>query len=111
MATSKEFTSFEEMIQQADKPVLVDFYATWCGPCQLLAPILEEVNIKMHDRLQVVKIDADRYSDLATDHQVNALPTLILFKAGQEIDRLEGFKKADLLIAHLESQLNSPQHS
>lgn len=107
MATSKEFTSFEEMLQQADKPVLVDFYATWCGPCQMLAPILEEVNLRLHDRLQVVKIDADRYPDLATTYQISALPTLILFKAGQPIDRMEGFMKADRLIPYLESRLDA----
>ncbi|MFG3816421.1 thioredoxin [Limnothrix redekei] len=105
MATSKEFTSFDAMIQEAEKPVLVDFYATWCGPCQLLSPVLEEVSVRLHDHLQVVKIDADRYPDLATQHQVTALPTLILFKDGQAIDRIEGFMKADHLIAHLERKL------
>lgn len=105
MAVKKQFASFEEMLAASDRPVLVDFYATWCGPCQMLAPILEQVGVTLHDRLAVVKIDSDKYPDLASRYGVTALPTLVLFKNGEPVDRLEGVMPADRLIAHLEAQL------
>jgi thioredoxin len=83
MAVKKQFSTFQEMIAESDLPVLVDFYATWCGPCQMMAGILEQVNTQMKDRLRVIKIDTDKYPNLASEHDVHALPTLVLFKNGQ----------------------------
>lgn len=103
MATKKEFATFQEMIEGSDRPLLIDFYAPWCGPCQLMAKILEQVNAQMHDRLQVVKINTDNYPDLATQYGIQALPTLVLFHQGQPIDRIEGVVPADQLIQHLQS--------
>lgn len=80
MATKQEFNSFDELLSGSDVPVLVDFYATWCGPCQMMAKILEQVNAQMRGKLKIVKIDTDKYSELASQHQVYALPTLVLFK-------------------------------
>src|SRR6476469_4570908 len=103
MAVKKQFNSFEDLLSGADVPVLVDFYATWCGPCQMMAPILEQVNTQMNDRLMVVKIDTDNYPDLATNYQIHALPTLVLFKNGQPVERIEGVVPADKLIQHLKT--------
>lgn len=103
MAVKKQFNSFEDLLSGADVPVLVDFYATWCGPCQMMAPILEQVNSQMNDRLMVVKIDTDNYPDLATNYQIHALPTLVLFKNGQPVERIEGVVPADKLIQHLKT--------
>lgn len=103
MAVKKQFNSFEDLLSGADLPVLVDFYATWCGPCQMMAPILEQVNTQMNDRLMVVKIDTDNYPDLATNYQIHALPTLVLFKNGQPVERIEGVLPADKLIQHLKT--------
>lgn len=103
MATKKEFGSFQEMIAGSDLPLLVDFYAPWCGPCQLMAKILEQVNAQMKEKLQVVKINTDNYPDLATQYQVYALPTLVLFKQGAPVDRIEGVMKAEQLIQHLQT--------
>jgi thioredoxin len=103
MATKKEFGSFQEMIAGSDLPLLVDFYAPWCGPCQLMAKILEQVNAQMKEKLQVVKINTDSYPDLASQYQVYALPTLVLFKQGQPVDRIEGVMKAEQLIQHLQA--------
>ena len=108
MATPKQFTSFEELLTSAEKPLLVDFYATWCGPCRMLAPILDQVQGLMKGKLQVVKIDTDRYPDLASQYQIHALPTLVLFKDGQPIDRIEGVMPPEQLIAHLTPLLNTP---
>ena len=101
MATKQEFGSFQELITNSELPVLVDFYATWCGPCQMMAKILEQVNSQMKQRLRIVKIDTDKYPALASRYQVSALPTLLLFKQGQPIDRIEGVLPADKLIARL----------
>ncbi len=101
MAVKKQFSSFQDMLFQATKPVLVDFYATWCGPCQMMAPILEEVSSALGDRLQVVKIDTDRYPKLASQFQVQGLPTLMLFKQGQPVHRIEGVQPASQLIQEL----------
>ncbi|MBD1932317.1 MULTISPECIES: thioredoxin [Cyanophyceae] len=101
MATKKQFSSFQELLSSSQKLILVDFYATWCGPCQMMASILDQVNARMSDRVQVVKVDTDNYPDLATNYQVHALPTLVLFKNGQQVDRIEGVLPAEQLIQRL----------
>ena len=75
MATKKQFNSFEEMLSSSDLPVLVDFYADWCGPCQLMARELEMVNAELQGKLQIIKIDTEKYPELASQYQVYALPT------------------------------------
>lgn len=102
MAVKKQFNSFEDLISGSDVPVLVDFYATWCGPCQMMAPILDKVNAQLKGRLQVVKIDSDKYPQLASQYQIHALPTLVLFKNGQPVDRIEGVLPAEQIIFRLQ---------
>ena len=101
MAVKKQFASFEELLESSKIPVLVDFYATWCGPCQMMTPILEQVGANLRDRLQVVKIDTDKYPNLASKYQIEALPTLVLFKNGQPAEKIEGVHQAPQLIQHL----------
>ena len=103
MATKKQFNSFEEMLSSSDLPVLVDFYADWCGPCQMMVPILEQVNTQLQDQLRIVKIDTEKYQGLASQYQINALPTLVLFKQGQPIQRIEGVVQAKQLVEHLKN--------
>ena len=98
MAVQKQFSSFEELLSGSDLPVLVDFYATWCGPCQMMVPILEQVSGQMKDKLMVVKIDTDKYDQLASQHHIYALPTLVLFKNGVEVHRIEGVLQPAQLI-------------
>jgi thioredoxin len=105
MATQQQFGSFQEMLSGSDMPVLVDFYATWCGPCQMMANILEQVNSQMKDRLRIVKIDTDKYPALASQYGVQALPTLVLFKQGQPIDRIEGVLPSERLIQRLQQKI------
>ncbi len=103
MAVKKQFSSFQELLTSSDLPVLVDFYATWCGPCQIMAPILEQVGAQMKSRLQVIKIDTDKYPNLASQYQIEALPTLVLFKNGQPVERIEGVMQAPQLIQRLQT--------
>ena len=103
MAVKKQFSSFQDLLDNSQIPVLVDFYATWCGPCQMMAPILEEVGASLRDRLQIVKIDTDKYPNLASKYQVEALPTLVLFKNGEPAEKIEGVQQAQQLVQHLSS--------
>lgn len=105
MTIKKMFNSFDELLAGSDLPVLVDFYATWCGPCQMMAPILEQLNQQMKDRLRIVKIDTDKYPQLASRYHIQALPTLVLFKNGQPVDKIEGVKQAPELVQRLQSIL------
>lgn len=105
MAIKKEFSNFQEILDTVEVPLLVDFYAPWCGPCQLMAPILEQVSKQMQQRLKIVKINTDTYPQLASQYQVHALPTFILFKHGQVVNRIEGALPADQLLRWLEPQV------
>jgi thioredoxin len=105
MANKQQFQSFEDLLAGAETPVLVDFYATWCGPCQMMASVLATVSRQLKGDLKIVKIDTDKYPQIASQHRVAALPTLVLFKAGQPIDRIEGVLPAEQLVTRLRPYL------
>jgi thioredoxin len=102
VAVKKKFSSFQDMLAESNTPVLVDFYAEWCGPCHMMAPILEDVGKRMKDKLKVVKIDTEKYPNLASQYQIHALPTLVLFKDGAPAERIEGVQAADALVQRLQ---------
>ena len=79
-------SSFEAIINN-EKPVLVDFYATWCGPCQMLSPILKQVKDNLGERITIIKIDVDKNQQMAAQYQVRGVPTMILFQAGRQLWR------------------------
>ena len=90
-------SSFSEIIK-GETPVLVDFFADWCGPCKSLAPILKDLKSDLGDSIKVIKIDVDKNQALATQYQVRGVPTMILFKNGKQVWRQSGVvPKHDLL--------------
>jgi len=76
-------TSFDEMVHHSEVPILVDFWAPWCGPCIMLAPLIEQLSEEFAGRAKICKLNTDQGRDTAVEFGVNAIPTLILFKAGQ----------------------------
>lgn len=94
--------SFNEFINE-NKPVLVDFYADWCGPCKVMHPILEELKQKMNDDVRILKINVDKNAKVASRYQIQSIPTLILFKNGQQKWRQSGVVPAKQL-EHIISQ-------
>ncbi|KAK1670591.1 hypothetical protein QYE76_058750 [Lolium multiflorum] len=107
-AKKETFSSFDELLENSEKPLLVDFYATWCGPCQYMVPILQEVHEKMSDKINIVKIDTEKYTSIANRYSIQALPTFIIFKNGEPCYRFEGALPADQLIQQIESALEAP---
>ncbi|KAF8642163.1 hypothetical protein HU200_067424 [Digitaria exilis] len=104
-AKKQSFSSFDELLEKSEKPLLVDFYATWCGPCQYMVPILQEVSEKLSDKIQVVKIDTEKYTSIANRYRIEALPTFIIFKDGKPCHRFEGALPANQLIEQIENAL------
>ena len=93
-ANTLEFTedNFEAEVLQSDKPVLVDFWAEWCGPCKLLAPTVDEVADNFAGKAKVGKLDTDANQKIAANYGISAIPTLILFEGGEEVERSVGFE-------------------
>ncbi|CAL9190106.1 unnamed protein product [Musa hybrid cultivar] len=108
-AKKQTYSSFDELLEKCDKPLLVDFYATWCGPCQFMVSVLEEVSEKLKDRIQVIKIDTEKYTNIENCYQIEALPTFIIFRDGKPCDRFEGAMPAHQLIQRIEAALKVKQ--
>lgn len=83
---------FDKTVLEADVPVLVDFYADWCGPCKMVAPLVDEVAHDTIGKMLVVKVDTDRAPEIAGRYEIRSIPTLIIFRNGQEVERSVGFE-------------------
>lgn len=92
-------------VLQSDKPVLVDFWAPWCGPCKMLSPVIEKIASQLGDRVKFVKLNTDEAPSLAGQYGVSGIPCLILFKGGQPIDRIVGFVPEQMIRSMLDKHL------
>ena len=93
--------TFNEIIN-GDKPVLVDFHATWCGPCKAMGPVIEELGKELEGKMRVLKVDVDKNQVVASRYSVQAVPTLIIFKNGQIVWRNSGAMPKPVLLAQIE---------
>ena len=99
--TSVTLDSFDETISSAQTPVLVDFWAEWCGPCKMIAPVLDEISQENGDKIKIVKVNVDENAELARRFEVMSIPTLIVFKDGEVAKRLVGAKNKNGLLNDL----------
>jgi len=101
MAVKKQYASFTELVASTDLPILVDFYAPWCGPCHMMSSIVQQVGAELKDRAIVVKMNTDKNPQVANQWQIRELPTLMVFKDGQPVERLTGVRPAAELLSLL----------
>lgn len=98
--------SFDDVIANSETPILVDFWAEWCGPCKMIAPILDEISQEMTGKLTIGKLDVDASGSTAMAYGVMSIPTLILFKGGEPVERLVGYMPKAQLLGKIAKHLN-----
>ena len=104
MAKIATNTNFDELLQE-EKLVIVDFWATWCGPCRMLSPLLDEVEAEMADQVEVVKVNVDDADEIAMRFRIMSIPTLLFFKNGQMVDRSVGAMPKSALVDKINANL------
>ena len=97
-------TNFEELLQDS-KLVIVDFWATWCGPCRMLSPLLDEIEEEMSDKITVVKVNVDDADEIAMRYRIMSIPTLLFFKNGQVVDKTVGAMPKSTLVDKINANL------
>ncbi len=97
--------SFEQDVLQSDKPVLVDFWAAWCGPCKAIAPILEDLDAEYGDKFQIVKVNVDENPEVSARFGIRSIPTLFVFKNGEKVDTVVGSRPKSEFVSLLNKHL------
>lgn len=105
MAIDINDSSFEQEVLNSEQPVVVDFWAPWCGPCRKLGPILEEVSKEFDGKVKFVKVNTDENLKTAQDYSISGLPSLLVFKNGKALERLVGLMPKSTIISNIEKHL------
>ena len=95
--------TFKQVVAESDVPVLVDFWAPWCGPCKKLGPILDDVAAELGERAKIVKVNVDEERELGTAFQIMSIPTMIFFKSGEAVAQVTGVQPKSTIVSKLES--------
>jgi thioredoxin 1 len=98
--------TFQSEVIESDKPVLVDFWAEWCGPCHMIAPVLDEIAAEQGDSLKIAKVNVDENGQSAQQNGVTSIPTMVLFKNGQPVERIVGAQPKERLLDQLKPHLS-----
>ena len=96
---------FQTEVLDSETPVLVDFWAEWCGPCKMIAPIVDEIADEYDGKLRVAKVDADANQDILINYGIMGIPTLILFKDGEAVERITGFKPKGKIVSQIAAHI------
>ena len=98
--------NFDQEVLKSDIPVLIDFFAEWCGPCKMQAPIIEDLEKEYQEKAKIVKMNVDQSPQTSNQYQVMSIPTIILFKDGQIVERLSGLQQKDVLKQKLDKLIS-----
>lgn len=105
MATKFTTSNFQEVVLNSDKPVLVDFWAEWCGPCKMIGPLIEELATEYDGKAVIGKLNVDENPDVAGTYGIRSIPTLLVFKGGEIVDRIVGAVPKASIAQKIENQL------
>ena len=105
MVTEVNESTFESNVLKSDVPVVVDFVAKWCGPCRKLSPVLEEIENTLENKVKIVKIDADANREIMKKYSVSGLPSLLIFKNGEPVERMAGMIPKSTIISNIEKHI------
>src|SRR6056297_1687143 len=98
--------NFDEVVKQSELPVLIDFWAPWCGPCQMMGPVFEEISDEYTDKIIFAKLNTEEHPELTTEFGIQGIPALILTKQGKEVDRIVGFAPKPILKQKIDEVFN-----